>query len=71
MDDTKAIYKSKLGLLGFGVAALGIVQALQLIDWAKLFATHPAWAGVITAALGGIVVILRLYTSQPASVTGK
>lgn len=71
MDDTKPIYKSKLGLLGIAVAAAGVIQALQALDWATLLAKHPGWAGVITTVLGLAITVLRLYTSEPASITGK
>lgn len=65
----KSIFTSKLGWLGAAVTALGILQDLQTVDWAKTFANHPGWAGGIVTALGGAIVVLRLYTTKPASVT--
>jgi hypothetical protein len=64
----KSIFTSKLGWLGIAVFLLGVAQDLTNVDWAKIFADHPTWAGVITSALGGVIFVLRLYTSRPATI---
>lgn len=69
--ETKSIFASKTAWFGAVMAALGILQYLQAVDWASLLATHKTGAALVGIVIGAAVVGLRSVTGQPVSLTGK
>ena len=52
----------KTVIFGALLAAAGF---LQTVDWAQVMPSDPKMAGMVVAAIGGVVMLLRLFTNSP------